>query len=112
MKRYLKPIALLFYYLVAKRFPTQPVPGYRIGYSLRRFLVKYIFEECGSNVIVKQNAYFGKGIGIKVGDNSQIGERSFIGAYTKLGRDVIMAPDVVIWSVYSGPCFSDNGVRW
>ena len=98
-KKIIKPIALALYYLLAKRFPTQPVPGYKTGYRFRRFLVRFIFEECGSNVIVKQNAYFGKGNGIKIGDNSQIGERSFIGAYTIIGQDVIMAPEVVVWSV-------------
>jgi len=50
-------------------------------------------------VIVKKNAYFGKGTGISIGDNSQIGERSQIGAYTRIGRDVIMAPDVIIWTM-------------
>jgi len=96
--KFLKNIALLFYYLIAKRFPTQPVPGYKIGYAVRRFLAGFIFEECGNNIIIKQHAYFGKGTGIKIGDNSQIGEKSFIGAYTKIGKDVIMAPEVLIWS--------------
>jgi maltose O-acetyltransferase len=99
MKRFLKPIALMLYYVLAKRFPTQPVPGYRLGYALRGFLVKHIFEECGRNVIIKQNAYFGKGNGIRLGDNSQIGERSYVAAFTKIGRDVIMGPEVAIWSV-------------
>jgi maltose O-acetyltransferase len=94
-----KYIALLIYYLIAKRFPSQPVPGYKIGYYIRRKLVKHIFETCGSNVIIKQNAYFGEGTGICIGDNSQIGERSTIGAFTKIGRDVIMGPEVIIWTV-------------
>jgi len=94
-----KNLNLLMYYSFAKYLPTQPEPGWQIGYAIRRFLVKRIFEECGEHVIVKKNAYFGKGTGISVGDNSQIGERSQIGAYTKIGRDVIMAPDVIIWTI-------------
>jgi maltose O-acetyltransferase len=90
---------LVIYYLIARHFPTQPVPGYKVGYYIRRKLVNQIFEACGSNVIIKQDAYFGKGTGIRIGDNSQIGERSYIGAYTKLGTDVIMGPEVIIWSV-------------
>jgi maltose O-acetyltransferase len=62
-------------------------------------LVRHIFERVGDNVMVKQNARFGKGRGIIVGNNSQIGERSYIGAQTRIGNDVIMGPDVVIWSV-------------
>lgn len=94
-----KYFALFFYYSIAKFLPTQPEPGWRISYAIRRFLVKNIFEKCGKNVIVKKNAYFGKGVGISIGDNSQIGERSQIGAYTKIGADVIMAPDVIIWTI-------------
>lgn len=94
-----KNLNLLMYYSFAKYLPTQPEPGWQIGYAIRRFLVKRIFEECGEHVIVKKNAYFGKGTGISVGDNSQIGERSQNGAYTTIGADVIMAPDVIIWTI-------------
>lgn len=99
MKTMVKYLALALYYLVGRHFPTQPVPGWQIGYSFRRMLVKYIFDSCGKRVIIKQNAYFGMGTGIKIGDNSQIGEKSYIGAYTKIGKDVIMGPEVIIWSV-------------
>jgi len=95
----LKRIALLIYYLIAKRLPSQPFPGYRIGYTIRRYLCKFIFEECGKNVIIKQNANFGKGTGIKIGDNSQIGERSYIGSYTTIGKNVVMGLEVIIWTI-------------
>lgn len=95
----MKQISLFLYYLIAKRLPSQPFPGYKVGYSIRRLLVKFIFEECGKNVVIKQNADFGKGVGIKIGDNSQIGEDSYIGAYTSIGSDVIMGPEVLIWTI-------------
>jgi maltose O-acetyltransferase len=96
MKNPAKYIALLVYYLIAKRFPSQPAPGWRIGYSFRKKLAKHIFATCGRNVIIKQHAYFGTGVGIGIGDRSQIGERSTIGAFTQIGRDVIMGPRVII----------------
>ncbi len=99
MKKLTKIISLLLYYTIAIRFPTQPVPGYKVGYWLRRYLVKNIFEYCGKNIVVKQNAYFGKGTGIKIGDNSQLGDRATVGSYTTIGNDVIMGPEVIIWSV-------------
>jgi maltose O-acetyltransferase len=99
LKTLVKYCALIIYYIIAKRLPTQPVPGYRFGYFIRRSLVKHIFDACGDHVIIKQDANFGKGTGIRIGDNSQIGEKAYIGAYTKIGRDVIMGPEVVIWSV-------------
>jgi maltose O-acetyltransferase len=91
-----KSLALLIYYTLAKHFPTQPVPGWRVGYMLRRFLVRHIFEKCGTGVIVKRGAYFGAGSGIVVGDRAQVGDNSRIGPCTKIGNDVLMGPDVVI----------------
>ncbi len=78
-------------------FPTQPMPSWRFGYWLRRILLKRIIgENCGTGVIVKQKCYIGKGLGLKVGDNSQLGQNARIGPYVTLGNDVVMGPDVVI----------------
>lgn len=90
---------LTVYYCVARHLPTQPVPGYKIGYFLRRHLVKGIFEKCGDNVIIKTNAIFGQGSGIVLGSRSQLGKNSFIGQDVQIGCDVIMGPNVTIWSV-------------
>lgn len=89
-------ISLLLYYGLAKHFPTQPMPGYKFGYFFRRLLIKSIAEECGKDVIVKQNAYIGRGVGLKIGDRSQIGHNSRIGQHVTIGDDVLMGPDVVI----------------
>jgi len=94
-----KYFSLSLYYLFAKRFPTQPFPGFKFGYWLRRKLVKYIFEYSGNDIIIKKNAYFGKGKNIIIGNNSQIGENSFIGEGTIIGKDVVMGPEVIIWSI-------------
>ena len=92
----MKPLYLLFYYAIAQHFPTQPVPGWRIGYALRRLLVKRIFRSCGKDVIVKQHAYFGLGSTLRVGDRAQIGMNSRIDREVTIGDDVVMGPDVVI----------------
>lgn len=91
-----KKLALFFYYLIGIRFPTQPVPGWKIGYRWRRKLIQIIADECGSGIIVKQNAYVGSGQGLKIGNNSQLGADSRIGPCTELGNDVVMGPEVVI----------------
>lgn len=91
-----KVIALFLYYGFARFFPTQPMLGYQIGYWLRRNLLRFIVDECGNDVIVKSNCYFGTGQGIKVGDRSQLGQNARIGPYTTIGDDVVMGPDVVI----------------
>jgi maltose O-acetyltransferase len=91
-----RKVSLLLYYAFAQHFPTQPMPTWRFGYALRRFLAKRILEYCGEGVIVKQHAYFGDGRQIRVGDRSQIGANSRIDHEVTLGNDVVMGPDVVI----------------
>lgn len=100
-----RAIYLGLYYMLAKRFPTQPVPGWRMGYAARRFLVTRIVKECGAGVIVKQNAYFGTGADLRIGARSQLGENSRIGHSVRIGSDVVMGPDVVIMT--SAHAFED-----
>ena len=96
MKTAIKKACLVIYYSIAVHFPTQPMAGYRLGYALRRFLLKYIAEACGRDVVVKKGCYFGSGIGLRVGDRSQLGQNAMIGRCVTLGDDVLMGPDVVI----------------
>ena len=91
-----KKLALLLYYLIGIRFPTQPVPGWKFGYNLRRKLLKIIVVKCGNGVVVKQNAYIGSGQGLVIGNDSQLGADSRIGPGTVIGNDVVMGPEVVI----------------
>lgn len=98
-------LSLSLYYAIAQFLPTQPVPGWRFAYALRRVLVKRIFKRCGRDVIVKSRAYFGTGDGLIVGDRSQIGQGSRIGHGVVLGCDVIMGPDVVIFT--GGHAYAD-----
>ena len=92
-------LALTVYYGVAKRLPTQPVPGWKIGHWLRRVLVRHIFAECGDGVIIEQNCYFGTGTTLRVGSNSQLGANARIDAEVTIGDDVVMGPDVVIMAI-------------
>ena len=89
-------LALGFYYLIARHFPTPPVPGYKIGYQLRAYLARSIFEQCGNDVRIKRNAYFGTGEGVRIGDRSEIGAHSRIDKNVTLGSDVVMGPWVEI----------------
>jgi maltose O-acetyltransferase len=93
-----KAFALSFYYGFAQYLPTQPRPGWQFAYWLRRKLVKHIFLKCGSDIIVKQQAYFGTGNEMVVGDRSQLGENLKAEADLVLGDDVVMGPDVIMLS--------------
>jgi len=101
-----RKLALALYYGFACHLPTQPVPGWRFAYWLRRRLVENIFDQCGVDVIVKRSAYFGNGAGLRVGDRTQIGHNSRIDHDVSIGSDVVMGPDVVIMTI--GHAFQDR----
>ncbi len=96
MNKYFKVLFLSLYYLIARHFPTQPIPGWKIGYLIRRFLVERIAKKCGEKIIVKRNCYFGKGNSLEIGSRSQLGEQARIGPNVKIGDDVLMGSEVVI----------------
>jgi maltose O-acetyltransferase len=93
-----RKLCLLLYYGLAQFLPTQPVPGWRFGYWLRRVLAKRIFRYCGENVIIKRGAYFGSGSDVSLGHNSQIGHNARLDHDVTIGDDVVMGPDVVLMS--------------
>lgn len=92
----LRKLLLLVYYTVGTKFPTQPVPGWRLGYALRRRLVCALVESCGKNIVVKQSAYLGSFVNFKIGDYSQIGHKARIGPNVTLGNNVVMGPEVIL----------------
>ena len=96
MKMIIKLLALGIYYSIAIRFPTQPVPGWWLGYALRRFLLKRIAESCGEGVHVKHGCYIGLGRKLRVGNGAQLGHNARIESNVTIGDDVLMGPDVVI----------------
>jgi maltose O-acetyltransferase len=104
----LRKLCLFVYYAFAQHFPTQPVPSWKIGYAIRRFLVKRIFMQCGEEVIVKQHAYFGDGQTLSVGHHAQVGMNARIDRDVTIGDDVVMGPDVIIMT--SAHAFEDPDI--
>jgi len=104
--RFSKTFSLLLYYGLARWLPTQPMPGWRMGYAVRRMLVARIAQSVGKDVVVKHNAHIGAGIGLVVGDRSQLGHNCRIGNNVTIGADVLMGPDVVIMT--SAHAFEDR----
>lgn len=92
----MKRFWLFLYYGFAQHLPSQPMPGWTIGYLARRFLARRLFQECGEGVIVKTRAYFGTGGSLRIGNRAVIGIHSRIDNFVTLGDDVMMGPDVVI----------------
>lgn len=95
LKKYL---CLGIYYGFARMLPYQPFPGYRKFNKFRSFLCSHIFAEFGQYATVKTGAYFGNGFNIKIGYESQLGRNCRVENDLVLGDNVIMGPDVVIFS--------------
>jgi len=95
----MKVIYTFLYYVVAKKLPMQPIPGYKFYYWLRYQLVKRIIKKCGKNVVVKNNCYFGNGSNLSVGNFSQLGQNLKVSGPVSIGANVMMGPDVVIMAV-------------
>lgn len=94
---YMKSLLLLLYYGILQYIPMQPMPGYKIGYALRRWVVKRILgNRCGTDVIVKNKCYFGNGSRLRIGNRSQLGQNSRLAGTISIGDDCVMGPDVVM----------------
>jgi hypothetical protein len=89
-------ILLIIYHALAKHLPPTYYPGGRLFRTLRSTLCGPLFKDCGVNITIEPNATvaFRK---VTIGDNSGIGLNAWIGA-ASIGRNVMMAPDVVILS--------------
>jgi maltose O-acetyltransferase len=86
------------YYAFARHFPVSNKPyGGKLGKKLRFLCVKRIFDKCGKDVNIEHGVEFGPGSGLEIGDHSGLGVNSWIGV-AKIGKDVIMGPEVMIIS--------------
>ena len=90
----MKFLFLLFYYGVCRYLPCSDFPFVgNVCKRLRYVCVKHIFKECGKNVNVERMAFFGKGSGICIGDNSGIGMNCTVPSDIVIGKNVMMGPN-------------------
>lgn len=62
--------------------------------KIRYLCCKHLFRSIGKNVNIERGAWFGKGNGVVIGDNSGIGYNARILNNTIIGRDVMMGPNL------------------
>jgi maltose O-acetyltransferase len=93
-------IGYLVYALIAKWLPA--TDRRRVGRwayrGLRRWCGQMMLDGCGAGVNIEAGADFGKGRGITLGDRSGIGIRARLDEPVTIGNDVMMAPDVLIFT--------------
>jgi len=68
----------------------------KLGLYYRRFLVKNIINDCGTNINIERYAKFNKNI--TIGDYSGIGKNSSVAPHTVIGNHVMMGPEVIMYS--------------
>lgn len=94
----LRKLFLLLYYGFAYHLPDSYLP--LIGKpcnALRIFCCRRIFRKCGNIDTINRHAYFGNGAGVEIGDHSGIGANCRVPHNIVIGRDVMMAPEVLIF---------------
>jgi maltose O-acetyltransferase len=95
----MKRIAFLFlYYSLFKKLPVSYGFMGKYWKYLRYICVKNTFKRCGKNVNVEKGAYFGNGKNIEINDNSGIGVNCIIPSDIKIGKYVMMGPNVIIYN--------------
>lgn len=90
---------LIIYYCFATYLPDSysPVIG-PICNSIRIFCCRFIFKKCGKISTINRCAYFGVGKNVEIGDYSGIGAHCKVPNDLKMGKYVMMAPDVLIFN--------------
>lgn len=89
----------LFYYLFARYLPLsyryQPIG--KVSMLLRAMACRHLFKSAGRNINVERGADFGLGHLIEIGDNSGIGIDCSVPPDLKIGNDVMMGREVLIF---------------
>ena len=89
-----KKLAYIFYKITAAWLPESHHS--KFSKCWRRFWAKRIVRSCGKNVNIERKAFFTPSVSI--GDNSGIGIRCEINGTVTIGNNVMMGPDVVIYT--------------
>ena len=88
----------IFYHGLAQHLPAsyRHQPLGRFGKFCRAKAGKRLFKACGDRVNIEQGANFYTGWEIEIGDDSTLGINCRAPYNLKVGKDVMMGPDVVI----------------
>lgn len=88
----------VFYYGFARHLPVShhyPPVG-KIAKYLRGVACSHLFQRAGKNINIEHGAHFESGWCVEIGDHSSIGVNARVPGDVRIGRDVMMAPDVII----------------
>lgn len=98
MKIVIYYICLLLYYFIARHLPGSDVPYSMGSKHIRRFFCRRIFKKAGKNLNIEHGVFFASGRDIEIGDNSGLGINARVTGPLKIGNDVMVGPDVMIFT--------------
>jgi maltose O-acetyltransferase len=90
---------LAVYHLVFRWLPPSTGPGGWIWRAARRIIVTPLLASAGRDVNIEHGAFFGRGDRIHVGDRSGIGVNCRLHGPVRIGADVMMGPDVLVYAL-------------
>jgi maltose O-acetyltransferase len=96
---FMKRVISLFLYYVFARYLPATNNGLKLSkliQRIRRASACNAFDYCGKNVNIERKANFGKGTGIRIGDNSGLGVNCSVRGPLDMGANIMMGPDVII----------------
>lgn len=94
IKRY---FFLALYYGFARYLPPSHSNAIgKLGRKIRVICAHNLFKKCGRNINIEHMAFFGKGHGVEIGDNSGIGIHCHVPNDIIIGENVMMGPHCYI----------------
>lgn len=93
-------LGLILYYSFAKYLPAtdNTYAFFALIRKMRSAIASLCLEYSGKNINVEKNANFGFGRGIRLGNNSGLGINCKVRGPLVIGDDVMMGPDVIIYT--------------
>ena len=90
------------YLLIARWLPEGPMPLGKPSRRFRSWLVSPLLAQADPIIYVERDARFGDGSLIRLGNRSNLGVNSRIQGPVHIGEDVMMGPDVMIFTTGHG----------
>lgn len=98
-------IGKIIYNILGKHMPPSDSRFSFGSKHIRAFCGKLILKECGKNVNIEKGAHFSSEMSL--GDHSGIGINAQIAPYVSIGKDVMMGPECMMYTVNHGMARTD-----
>lgn len=93
-----RAVRLLAYYLFVQHLPASDRARGGWVRPIRAAICRGLFQYAGRRINIEKRAYFGDGSELSIGDNSGLGVNCQAVGPIRIGRDVMIGPDVIIFT--------------